>query len=165
MSNGNQICYTRLQGPTPLTNILFLSYLIVFRFWFFLEEFFVTARARAWARAIATWLEHWHPPCVVAAYHVHLLWRTIASSCPFELALFYARSYHSFTTTLTLLYKCCKKYFLATYVLEVQIKKYFKGQLCMPLPYTPSGTSSFLLIILQHTAITLWIHDVAGCVS
>ena len=128
---------------------------------FFLEEFFfVTARARA--KAMASVAVPWHPPCVVAAY---LLWRTIESSCPFELALFYARSYHSFTTTLTLLYKCCKKYFLATYVLEVQFKKYFKGQLYMPLPYTPSGTSSFLLIILQHTAITLWIHDVAGCVS
>ena len=153
------------QGPTPLTNILFLFHLIVFRFLFFLEEFFVTARAKARARAMARAAAPWHPPCVVAAYHVHLLWRTIASSRPFEVALFYARSYHSFTTTLTLLYKCCKKYFLATYVLEVQIKKYFKGQLCMPLPYTPSGTSSFLLIILQHTAITLWIHDVAGCVS
>ena len=62
---------------------------------------------------------------------------------------------HWFTTTLTLLYKCCKWYFLATYVLEVLCRKYFKGQLCVPLPYTPSGTSSFLLIILQHRAITL----------
>ena len=39
--------------------------------------------------------------------------------------------------------------------LEVLSRKYFKGQLCVPLPYTPSGTSSFLLIILQHRAITL----------
>ena len=45
--------------------------------------------------------------------------------------------------------------FLAAYVFEVLCSKYFKGQLCVPLLYTPSGTSSFLLIILQHRAITL----------